>query len=439
MQILITGATGLIGRALVQRLAREGHTLVCAARRAPEGLPPGARHLAVDFSDPPQSAWWLPHLADVDVVVNAVGIFSEHGAQTFEALHARAPTALFEAAAQAGVRLVVQISALGSDAAATTAFHQSKFRADEALRRLPVRSVVVQPSLVYAPDGPSAGLFNQLALLPVAALPATRARIQPVHLDDVVEALARLIAAPPAVSFTLAAVGPEPMTLQEYLAQLRAALGQRGRQWVLRIPMAVAMPAVQVLAAFSPRFVSPSALEMLARGNQADAAAFARCLGRPPRAVGDFLRDAQARDEARTHALLRMWLAATKLSLAVVWIVTGLLSLGLYPVSQSLALLADFGLHGALAQVALYAGALIDLALGIALLAAPQPWARWVLAAQIVVMLGYTALITLRIPEWWLHPFGPVLKNLPMVVATGMLMALLPQDTRTASNKKEPR
>ena len=302
-----------------------------------------------------------------------------------------------------------------------------------------MRSVVVQPSLVYAPDGPSAGLFNQLALLPVAVLPGTQARIQPVHLDDVVEALARLIAAPPAASFTLAAVGPQPMTLQEYLAQLRAALGQRGRQWVLRIPLAVAMPAVQVLAAFSPRFVSPSALEMLARGNQADAAAFARCLGRAPRAVGGFLRDAQARDEARTHALLRTWLAATKLSLAVVWIVTGLLSLGLYPVSQSLALLADFGLHGALAQVALYAGALIDLALGIALLAAPQPWARWVLAAQIVVMLGYTALITLRIPEWWLHPFGPVLKNLPMVVATGMLMALLPQDTRTASNKKEPR
>ncbi len=452
MQILITGATGLIGQALAQQLARAGHALICASRSAPAPglLPPGARHLAVDFSEAPASSWWLPHLAGVDVVVNAVGIFNEQGAQTFDALHTRAPVALFEAAARAGVQRVVQVSALGADAQAATAFHQGKFRADEALRRLPLRSaIVVQPSLVYAPHGPSAALFNQLALLPAVVLPATDAPIQPVHLQDVVDALAQLATGPisttaaggaTTATTTLAAVGPQPLTLAAYLAQLRAALGQRGRQWVLRLPMALVAAALRLLAALRLRFINPSALAMLARGNHADAAPLARCLGRAPRPVAQFLGSDIEREQARTQALLATWLGAMKLALALVWIVTGLLSLGLYPVAQSLALLADFGLHGALAQVALYAGALIDLALGLALLATPLPAARWVLGAQMLVMLGYTALITLRIPEWWLHPFGPVLKNLPMLVATAMLMALPARPRSSAAQPPtEPR
>jgi len=43
--------------------------------------------------------------------------------------------------------------------------------------------------------------------------------------------------------------------------------------------------------------------------------------------------------------------------------------------------------------------------------------------AQIAVMLGYTAIITLRLPEYWLHPYGPVLKNLPLLAALLVLAA----------------
>ena len=81
-------------------------------------------------------------MAGVDAVVNTVGIFREAGAQSFEAIHTRAPVALFEACVEAGVRRVVQVSALGAAADAPTEFLRSKHRADEALGALPLSSVV---------------------------------------------------------------------------------------------------------------------------------------------------------------------------------------------------------------------------------------------------------------------------------------------------------
>ena len=431
MKILLTGASGLIGSALAAHWAVRGHCVVRAGRShhppAPGGgaacTPPG---VAVDFADPPPSSWWLPRLHGVDVVVNAAGIFQEDARQTFDAVHTLAPAALFTAAARAGVPLVVQISALGADAQASTAFHQSKQRADALLRQLPVRSVIVQPSLVYAPDGASATLFNRLALLPVVALPSTTAPLQPVALHDLVEAVTRMVEHPPAQSCTVPAVGPQAMPLRTYLARLRSALGARRRQAVVGLPVRWVAAAVRGLHGLGvrPAFASPDALRMLAQGSSADPAAFTQWLARPPTPVAGFLRGARERERARADARLQNLLALMHASVATVWIVTGLLSLGLYPVAHSVALLADFGLRGAWAYAALYAGAGIDLALGMAMLLAPHRWRPAVWRAQLLVIAGYTLLITLRMPHWWLHPFGPILKNLPLLVGIALLAAL---------------
>jgi hypothetical protein len=68
--------------------------------------------------------------------------------------------------------------------------------------------------------------------------------------------------------------------------------------------------------------------------------------------------------------------------------------------------------------VALVGGALLDIALGIATLA----WRRrWVYLLQIVTIAGYTAILTIALPGYWLHPFGPLLKNLPMLVLLAAL------------------
>ena len=91
----------------------------------------------------------------------------------------------------------------------------------------------------------------------------------------------------------------------------------------------------------------------------------------------------------------------------------GLLSLGIYPQEESLAMLAQVGLHGTAAVTVLYGAALLDCAFGIATLLLPS---RILWRAQMVLILGYTIIITLFLPGYWLHPFGPVLKNIPILV-----------------------
>ena len=85
-------------------------------------------------------------------------------------------------------------------------------------------------------------------------------------------------------------------------------------------------------------------------------------------------------------------------------------------------LLERAGVPAALRPLALYGAAALDLALGIASLLLRRR--RWLWLAQIALILGYTAIITIRLPEFWLHPYGPVLKNLPMLAALWLLLEL---------------
>src|SRR6478672_8245508 len=164
MASLVLGASGFIGG----RVAR-------ALRAAGFAVREGGRP-AYDLARPRAAADWLPLLEDCEAVVNAVGIFRESGEQTFAQVHARGPVALFEACARRGLP-VVQVSALGAELDAITAFLRSKSRADEALLESDVPSLVLRPSLVFGPGGASARLFLTLAALPIVPLPRSDARI----------------------------------------------------------------------------------------------------------------------------------------------------------------------------------------------------------------------------------------------------------------------
>ncbi len=78
-------------------------------------------------------------------------------------------------------------------------------------------------------------------------------------------------------------------------------------------------------------------------------------------------------------------------------------------------MLARVGLTGVVAAVALYGAALVDLAFGLGVFLLRDR--RWLWRAQMALIVGYSIVISVRLPEYWLHPFGPVLKNLPLMAA----------------------
>lgn len=107
-----------------------------------------------------------------------------------------------------------------------------------------------------------------------------------------------------------------------------------------------------------------------------------------------------------------------RISLAVVWIVTGVLSLGIYPQKDSLSLLARIGIQGTPALAALYLGSTVDIAVGILTLFTHS---KTLWKAQALLIIIYTLVISVWLPEFWLHPFGPVLKNLPILTLLWLL------------------
>lgn len=421
MVILLTGASGFIGQRLTKALVAAGHQVVCTTRTPKKDL--HLRYVEADFTRDFDKEDWMPRLAGIDVVINAVGIIREQGRQTFEAIHERAPQALFAACAASGVRLVVQISALGADEQAQSRYHLSKKRADDYLTGLPVHSVIVQPSLVYGEEGASARLFTTLASLPLIGLPGKgEQQIQPVHIDDVVAAIVALLDKPLKSGTRLPLVGPEPMSLRSFLAILRQSMGL-GRAHFMPVPLPLVRLAAAAGKILPGSLLDPETIQMLERGNTADAGAITALLGRAPRPARDFV--GQARN-TRLQALLNWLLPVLRFSIALVWIFTGIVSLGVYPVSESYALLARVGITGMLAPVMLYGAALMDLAFGIAILVMHKRRLLWL--AQLAVILFYTAIITWRLPEFWIHPYGPLLKNLPMLAAIWLLFELEEKD-----------
>jgi uncharacterized protein YbjT (DUF2867 family)/uncharacterized membrane protein YphA (DoxX/SURF4 family) len=414
--VLLTGASGFIGEHLAPALRAAGHRVIAAVH----GEHAGADAVAVDYTRDFDPSVWKPRLDGVDAVINAVGILRERGAATFDALHVRTPRALFAAAAELGVHRVVQFSALGADDEAQSLYHSSKRRADDFLSSLPLSSVVVQPSLVYGVGGTSAALFDTLASLPLIPLPAGGLqRVQPVHVEDVVAAVVALLGIDSWRVGRIAFVGPAPMTLREYLATLRAGMGLSAARFI-----SVGPRLVDAAARIGDRlptlaFDRPT-LGMLRRGSTASVAGMRAVLGREPRAPWDFIRSRE-RAAVAARAQLNWLLPLLRVAIATLWIVSGIVSLTAYPVAASVALLGRVGIPATLAPTVLAGAAAIDIGLGIATLVARS---RWLWRFQIAIIVAYTAIISVGLPEFWAHPFGPVLKNLPILAALLLLLQL---------------
>lgn len=423
MRVLLTGASGFIGRQLHRRLCEAGHHVIfTGSSPAPDG-PRCGEWIPLRFHAASRVEDWLPVTGRIDACINAAGVFRARSPAELEAVHVTGPAALFAACAARGVRRVVQLSALHAEPHADTEFLATKGRADMLLLQTIPEAAVVRPSLVFGAGGQSARLFLSLASLPVIPLPgAGDQRLQPVHVDDLVEAIVTLIEHGPEQGWSgsIDAVGPRALTLRSYLTALREGLRLHSAPEV-RLPSALVAAAARLGNVLPGGLLDTDAWKLLQQGSVAPPDRFADVLGRSPRDVHGFLSAADAASW-KDRVVAARACTGMRLSLALLWIVTALLSFGLYPREMSYELLAWTGIAPRWQPWILDAAAGLDLLLGIATLVLPQRsrHALWLL--QLGLMAAYTAIITWKLPGFWLHPFGPVLKNLPLAA---MLAALL--------------
>src|SRR5215213_7832140 len=223
MRILVIGGTGLIGSAIHARLSAEGHECVLVSRH-PTGAP-DARHVALDIAGATDVSAWKPVVAGIDAVINAAGALQ---GQDMQGVHVAGSAALYAACESEGVRRVILFSAIGTNRAAPSDFSRTKQEGEAALTARDLDWVVLRPSVVVgrAAYGGSA-LLRGLASLPVLPdMPGT-APIQPVHLDDVVETIVRLLQPGAPSRITLDLAGPERMSFTEAVQLFRRWLRWR--------------------------------------------------------------------------------------------------------------------------------------------------------------------------------------------------------------------
>ena len=419
MKVLVCGAHGCVGQAVVQALRARGHQVMAGVRGAATHGSGGA-DWPLDFMLPVSPDVWRQRLraAQVDAVVNCVGILMERGGQSFERVHAAGPIELFQGASQAGVRRVVQVSALGA-AEGASAYLTSKRRADEALLALPVQATVLRPSLLLGPHCASTALFATLASLPVIGLPAGgRQLLQPLHVLELAEIVARCLERREPVRGVLELGGAKPVSYRDMLAEYRRALGLNGAWW-LPMPMTALRLGAWAAQALPQQVLCPQTVSMLDQGSVPEHNAAARVLGREPTDLTASLRVTPPVPWVDLRVQLSPVVsAALRWALASMWLATAFIS-ALWPhQSGVLQLLARCGWEGDAAWAALAFSCTLNTLMGLGLLWRPGPA---VYAVQLGAIVAYTTTAAFNMPELVMDHCGPLLKNLPVLCAVMLL------------------
>src|SRR5271163_4539902 len=185
--LLLTGATGLVGSALLRRLVGEGTPVRCLVRD-PRRL--GAQRVRVqialgDLTDPPS---FRNAMRGVHTVVHLAASIRDQPRGSIEELNGIATWRMVQAAQRAGVERFVFFSVLGASTHHRARFFRAKALAEQAVAEADLRSTIFAPSIVYAPGDPWLTLLERMALLP--AMPVSgrgRATYQPIWVEDVAD------------------------------------------------------------------------------------------------------------------------------------------------------------------------------------------------------------------------------------------------------------
>jgi uncharacterized protein YbjT (DUF2867 family) len=245
--ITVFGGTGFLGRRLVLRLAAEGASVRVAVRHpdpARSALrPAGLSQITFFSADVRNQASVAAAVAGADAVVNAVSAYLEKSDVTFEAMHEQGAETVAREAASARVARLVLVSGIGADPRSGFPYIRARGRGELAVQQAFPGATIVRPGAMF---GPCDALFGTLAdlarLFPVLPLiGGGHTRLQPVHVEDVAEAVARILADHATAGRTYELGGPGVYTMRELVEITLRLIGRRR----LLVPVPFAVAAIQ--------------------------------------------------------------------------------------------------------------------------------------------------------------------------------------------------
>jgi NADH dehydrogenase len=269
--VCVFGGTGFLGRRLVRRLAGEGASVRVAVRspeRARSVLPDPDRVevLRADVREPASVA---AAVAGADAVVNAVSAYVEKAGVSFESVHVQGARTVAQEAFAAGVARLVLVSGIGADPESASPYIRARGRGELAARQAFPGATVVRPGAMF---GPGDALFGALAdivrLSPVVPLiGGGRTRVQPVYVEDVAEAIARVLAERGSAGQTYELAGPGAYTLRELVGFVLRLVDKR--RLLVPVPFAVAEVQARLFELLPSPPLTTSQVDLLRMDNLA--------------------------------------------------------------------------------------------------------------------------------------------------------------------------
>ena len=274
--VSVFGGTGFLGRRLVRRLAAEGATVRVAVRhpeRARSVLDAaGLDRVTVLRADVRDQASVAAAVAGADAVVNAVSAYVEKGGVTFESVHEQGAKTVAQESAAAGVARLVLVSGIGADPESGSPYIRARGRGELRGPAGVSGATIVRPGAMF---GPGDALFGTLAdiarLLPVLPLiGGGRTRLQPVYVEDVAEAIVRMLADPGTAGRTYELAGPGVYTLRELVQIALRLIGRR--RLLLPVPFAMAEVQARLFELLPRPPLTTGQVDLLKADNVASAA-----------------------------------------------------------------------------------------------------------------------------------------------------------------------
>lgn len=405
MKILVVGVSGFIGRYIYNVLCQKGYQVTGCSRH----VVPHTNWKKFDFSQGQE--FWERQLRNVDVVINAAGIYKQTLLQRFSTVHDIGPKKLFAACNRLDIN-VIQISALGAEQEnPQTEFLQSKRNADQYLLQQDRPHVVLYPGIVLGEQGRSTRQLSLLSRLYCIPLMFGKERELPlISIQQLTEQVISIIDDWPDKKQTKVLLA-KPETITHLLINLHRWLAL-GKVCIVSMPESVTRFIFRLFPGFSLGTFNKQSFDLLTAYSSHSYTAISSEL------ASDSLLKNPASSKFKNELQMEMLFYINLFVLGFIWVFSGVVSL--INIEQSRELIGLMGINGVAADVIISLAAGMDILLGVLLLIARiRPW---IIYSQIAVIILYSLIISIYLPMYWLHPFAPIVKNLALLMLAWTLL-----------------